>query len=114
VGIDRKLYEPALPSELVLPLADLRTDLNRFLPEEAGLLSYHGYWSLHARLASLYPDMALAKPSWHEYADLSPAQVESFLRMLREGRHRVRALGKFRESTRSGRLAKLRAWLGRG
>ena len=96
VGIDPKHYRHALPSELVLPLADLRTDLNRFLPEEAGLLSYHGYWSLHARLASLYPDLAVAEPRWRDYSDLSPADVKRLGRMLQDGSQRIRLIGKLK------------------
>jgi NTE family protein len=49
--VDPALYQGAIPSRLVAPLARLRTDLDRFAPEEADLLSYHAYWSTHARLA---------------------------------------------------------------
>ena len=37
--VDPALYDGALPSDLVAPLANLRTDLDRFAPEEADLLT---------------------------------------------------------------------------
>lgn len=61
--IEPDLYTGAIPSRLVRPLARLRTDLDRFLPEEAEMLSYHAYWSAHARLAALYPALAVASPA---------------------------------------------------
>jgi predicted acylesterase/phospholipase RssA len=78
----------ALPSELLPPLAALRTDLDRFSREEADLLSYHAYWTLHARLATYAPALAIAAPSWTEYADLSPAEVARLRRLLDVGAHR--------------------------
>jgi hypothetical protein len=62
-------------TELVAPLARLRTDLDRFLPEEAGLLSYHAYWPTHTRLAALHPQLAVRAPSWREYADLAVEEI---------------------------------------
>jgi hypothetical protein len=44
-----------LPSTLITLLAKLRTDLDRFAPEEADLLSYHGYWSTHAARGAAPP-----------------------------------------------------------
>jgi NTE family protein len=78
----------ALPSELVRPLALLRTDLDRFSQEEANLLSYHAYWTLHARLRAHAPSFALADPSWREYGNLSPAEVERLVHLLEIGSHR--------------------------
>jgi NTE family protein len=81
-------YDGALPGELVAPLALLRTDLDRFLPEEADLLSYHGYWSLHARLKSVAPTLAVTTPAWNEYANMSIAERERLLRLLENGAKR--------------------------
>jgi predicted acylesterase/phospholipase RssA len=78
----------ALPSELVRPLAGMRTDLDRFAPEEAGLLSYHAYWTLHARLAAFAPGLALPDPAWKEYANLSAAATARLRRILELGAHR--------------------------
>ena len=78
----------ALPSELVRPLAALRTDLDRFAPEEADLLSYHAYWTLHARLATFARGLALPDPAWKEYANLSAAETARLRRILELGAHR--------------------------
>jgi predicted acylesterase/phospholipase RssA len=78
----------ALPSELVEPLAALRTDLDRFSREEADLLSYHAYWTLHARLATYAPAVAMASPSWTEYANLSPDETARLKRLLEVGASR--------------------------
>jgi predicted acylesterase/phospholipase RssA len=78
----------ALPSELLAPLAALRTDLDRFSREEADLLSYHAYWTLHARLATYAPALAIAAPSWDDYAHLSPAETARLRRQLEVGAHR--------------------------
>jgi hypothetical protein len=89
--IDPSLYVGALPTELVAPPARLRTDLDRFLAEEAGcLLSYHAYWSTHARLAALDRELAVRAPSWLEYADLAPAEIGHLRRLLVHGARRVR------------------------
>jgi predicted acylesterase/phospholipase RssA len=82
------LIASALPSELVPPLALLRTDLDRFDPLEANLLSYHAYWTLHVRLSSTRPELALADPSWTEYANLSPAEIEKDRTLVEIGSHR--------------------------
>lgn len=91
--IDPELYYGALPSALVRPLSQLRTDLDRFTPEEANLLSYHGYWSLHARLTSLHPTLAVSKPAWTEFADLSEPEVAGLVKALVRGRKRLRRGG---------------------
>jgi len=88
-AIDPGLFDGAMPSSLVAPLAELRTDLDRFTAEEAGLLAYHGYWSTHARLGSLYPEMAVTRPAWREYADLDQATAGTLARELRRPRHRL-------------------------
>jgi hypothetical protein len=80
----------ALTSVLVAPLAQMRTDLDRFAPEEADLLSYHAYWSAHARLGSLHPELALARPAWTEYSSLTPQEVERLRRLLVRGASRLR------------------------
>lgn len=84
-----ELYEAALPSTLIEALAGLRTDLNRFTAQEAGLLSYHGYQSAHARLASLHPDLALPSPRWREYAGVDERQASALVRELARPRHRL-------------------------
>ena len=87
--IDSSLYDGALPSVLVPALAGLRTDLDRFTEDEAGLLAYHGYWSAHARLASLHPSLAVTTPSWRQYAALSDADARALEHELRRPRHRL-------------------------
>jgi NTE family protein len=86
--IGPELHEAALPSDLVPALAALRTDLDRFLPEEADLLSYHGYWSMHARLMALHPRLGVAAPTWREFASLSQAEVTGAKRLLEAGARR--------------------------
>jgi NTE family protein len=93
----------SLPSEMVQPLALLRTDLDQFSAEEAGLLSYHAYWTLHARLAAFAPDLALADPAHREYANLSAADTARLRRVLELGAHRF--FRRVRGRLRSGRGA---------
>lgn len=78
----------ALPEGFANALAGLRTDLDRFLPEEAELLIYHGYWSTHVRLRHIRPDLAVALPSWTTYAALSADQSARLLRLLHTGERR--------------------------
>jgi NTE family protein len=86
--IDAAFYAGALPSEFLEPLALLRTDLDRFSREEADLLSYHGYWSLHARLKTFAPSLTVATPAWNDYANLSAAEQRRLLEVLRAGAKR--------------------------
>jgi NTE family protein len=88
--VDPSFYAGALPSSFVEPLALLRTDLDRFLPEEADLLSYHAYWSLHARLKTFAPELALETPAWTKYAKLSESEHEQrkLLDLLAGGKKR--------------------------
>jgi hypothetical protein len=81
----------ALPGKLVERLALLRTDLDRFLPEEADLLSYHGYWSLHARLKTIAPELAVDSPAWQPpgYAQMPDAEVERLAALLERGAGRA-------------------------
>lgn len=82
-----ELHQGALPYGFALALASLRTDLDRFLPEESDLLRYHGYWSTHARLAALYPQLALrSQPAWRDYEGLSDQDAARLLRLLGKGR----------------------------
>jgi NTE family protein len=87
--VDPSLYAGALPSSLVLPLATLRTDLNRFSREETDLLAYHGYWSAHARIGSWNPEMAVADPSWREFEGISDARAAEFAARLKGARRRI-------------------------
>ncbi len=81
-----ELYEGALPAGFAEKLAGLRTDLDRFTNAEALLLRYHGYWSAHARLSALYPQLALSgRPRWRDYAELSDSDAERFERELASG-----------------------------
>ena len=88
-----EFYDGALPSSLASRLARVRTDLDRFTLEESSLLGYHGYWSLHARLATFRPDLALTRPSWREFADLS-ASEEGWLGALLDDSARLRLRGR--------------------
>jgi predicted acylesterase/phospholipase RssA len=85
---DPLVAEAALPSELVGPLALLRTDLDRFSEEEANLLSYHAYWTLHARLRANAPELAIDGPGWRDYANLSAADTEGLRKIVQVGAHR--------------------------
>jgi NTE family protein len=78
----------ALPSELVQPLAELRTDLDRVSQEEADLLSYHAYWTLHARLRTYKPELAIGEPTWRQFADLSASETARLRKLLEVGSHR--------------------------
>lgn len=84
------LYRGALPSPLVAPLSRLRTDLDRFSSNEAVLLSYHGYWSTHSRLAALHPDSACASPRWTDFAELNPGEAQRLRVNLTVGAKRMR------------------------
>lgn len=88
--VDPLSYEGALPSDLIAPIAGIRTDLDRFLPEEADVISYHAYWSTHARLASLYPRLAVSAPDWREFADLPSTETARLRRLLLSGAKRLR------------------------
>jgi hypothetical protein len=67
-----------------------RTDLDRFAPEEADLLSYHAYWSTHARLGALYPDMVVGRPLWRDCEALTTDEVNRLERLLTLGVKRLR------------------------
>ena len=75
----------ALPVGFADALTGLRTDLDRFLPEEADLLMYHGYWSTHVRLRHLRPDLAMHSPAWTEYSHLSADRAAHLIGLLRQG-----------------------------
>lgn len=87
--IPPSLTVPALPSSLVIPLATLRTDFNRFRLHEARLLCYHGYWSAHARIGSLRPEQALHAPRWREFAGMSEPEAMVLARSLSRPRRRI-------------------------
>ena len=69
-------------------LTGLRTDLDRFLPDEARALMYHGYWSTHVRLRHLRPELAVDQPNWSDYAGLTADQTARLLAVLRDGERR--------------------------
>jgi hypothetical protein len=84
--LDPATYARALPSEFAPALSALRTDFDKFLPEEIDLLEYHGYWSTHALLRGLRPELAIqGEPDWRTYADLSTHDQNSLLRLLADG-----------------------------
>lgn len=87
--IAAELSEGALDQELAELVGSLRTDLDRFLPEEAALISYHAYWSLHARISMIHPGLAVAEPAWREFAALAPAERERLAKLLRAGRRHL-------------------------
>ncbi|HEY2142266.1 MAG TPA: patatin-like phospholipase family protein [Solirubrobacteraceae bacterium] len=99
------VYRDALPSVLVEPAAEVRTDLDRFSSTEADLLSYHGYQSLHARLAALYPKLAIEQPAWRQFADLSTAEISELRAELERGAKRLRP-----PRLPAKRLRKLKFW----
>lgn len=78
----------ALPEGFADALTSLRTDLDRFLPEEAHLLMYHGYWATHVRLRHIQPDVAVQRPEWTKYATISTGRAAQLLALLREGEGR--------------------------
>ncbi|HEV2061074.1 MAG TPA: patatin-like phospholipase family protein [Solirubrobacteraceae bacterium] len=87
--IDPRLHDGALPAGFASKLASLRTDLDRFRREESELLSYHGYWSTHARLGALHPELAVAaEPSWCDYQNLAPRDADALQTMLAAGTKR--------------------------
>jgi NTE family protein len=80
------LYDGALPTGFATKLASLRTDLDRFLPLEAELLGYHGYWSAHARLGALHPQLAVqGAPRWRDYDSLTSEEATDLLETLASG-----------------------------
>lgn len=87
-GLPPAVTACALPSELVKPLALLRTDLDRFSYEEANLLSYHAYWTLHARLSVHASHLAIKEPTWKLFADLTASETERLRTALELGSHR--------------------------
>lgn len=60
-GVPFPLSDPVLYGGL----ARIRTDLDRFLPVECGLLQFAGYWTLHSRLRDTHPGLAMEQPGWH-------------------------------------------------
>ncbi len=78
----------ALPLGFASLLRALRTDLDRFLPDEAVLLMYHGYWATHVRLRHLQPDLAITSPIWREFSDVSPDEEARLRGLLADGARR--------------------------
>jgi len=88
--VDPDIYRYAMPSALVQSAALMRTDLDRFSTTEADLLSYHGYHSVHTRLAALHPGLSLTEPSWREFAALPRGEIDRLRAELRRGAKRLR------------------------
>lgn len=78
----------ALPDGFAAALSRLRTDLDRFAPEEASLLMYHGYWATHVRVRHLLPALAIDTPGWRDYEDLDETSSRRLLALLEEGEAR--------------------------
>ncbi len=83
--VDPALAAGALPVGFGLALAGLRTDLDRFSPEESSLLAYHGYWSIHTRLAALHPQLAVSEPQWTQWAGMEDDEAARLLNVLAAG-----------------------------
>ncbi len=79
---------PTLPAGFASTLSALRTDLDRFLPEEAALLMYHGYWATHVRLLHLRPDLATVSPRWRDFANLGTQEQTRLWGVLSDGARR--------------------------
>lgn len=77
------LRDPSIASEL----AWLRTDLDRFLPVEADLLMFAGYWALHGRLCERQPSLALPDPRWR--LPVQRRDIPAVRQILRCGRHHL-------------------------
>jgi hypothetical protein len=78
----------ALPGGFAAALSGLRTDLDRFTPEEASLLMYHGYWATHVRVRQLHPTLAVESPEWREYEGLDEMSSRRLLALLHAGANR--------------------------
>jgi NTE family protein len=78
----------ALPLGFASRLSGLRTDLDRFLAEEAALLMYHGYWSAHVRMSHIRPELACATPQWREFSSLSEGEQRRLHELLAAGARR--------------------------
>jgi hypothetical protein len=48
----------------------------------------HGYWSTHARLGALHPELAIARPTWRDYEELPAEEVERLRFLLTHGSRR--------------------------
>jgi predicted acylesterase/phospholipase RssA len=75
----------ALPVGFAKLLSGVRTDLDRFSVDELQLLTYHGYWSTHVRLAVLHPELAVKRPAWRTFADLDECEVSRLSETLSRG-----------------------------
>lgn len=78
----------ALPEGFATALSRLRTDLDRFTPQEASLLMYHGYWATHVRVRHLYPALAINAPEWRDYEGLDETSSRRLLALLEKGETR--------------------------
>ncbi len=87
--IDPEHYAGALPSKVVSQLTRVRTDFNSFSRLESELLAYHGYWSAHARYASLHPHRAVGQPEWRQFSDMTDREADHLARELGRRRHRI-------------------------
>lgn len=85
---DAATVRSSLPRGFGEKLSLLRTDLDRFSPDETSLLMYHGYWSLHCRLSVLRPELAVEQPRWTEFGSLNTAETAALVQMLEAGRGR--------------------------
>jgi NTE family protein len=88
IEFEQASVDAALPVGFAVPLSGLRTDVDRFLPDELALLMYHGYWATHVRLRHLYPHLSVASPGWRDYADVNDGEVMRLTQALEVGARR--------------------------
>ena len=84
----KDLVAHSLPEDLVERVQAIRTDLDRFLPVEADLLAYHGYWLTHVYLTTFHEAteingrrLVVPDPQWKK--DLSHQEIKKYLSALK-------------------------------
>lgn len=75
----------SLPVGFATALSGLRTDLDRFLTDEATLLMYHAYWATHVRLHHVRPELSVATPTWRDKGNMDPRETDRLRAILRDG-----------------------------
>jgi hypothetical protein len=53
------------------------------------MLSYHAYWSLHARLKTFAPALTVDEPAWQEFANMSGDRKAELVALLQRGAKRT-------------------------
>jgi hypothetical protein len=75
----------ALPAGFATALSGLRTDLDRFLPEEVTMLMYHAYWATHVRLRHIRPELSVTAPRWSDGGRINQTEADRLKAVLKEG-----------------------------